>query len=85
MLLAASPVLTQSKYMTKTDQVSFFSATPIEDINASIQQVAAVLDLSTGQLAFVLPVKSFIFKRTLMQEHLNENYIESDKFPSATF
>lgn len=36
--------------------------------------MAAVLDLSTGQLTFVLPVKSFIFKHTLMQEHFNENY-----------
>jgi hypothetical protein len=75
----------QGKYMTKTGQVSFFSATPIEDIEAKTQQVAAVLDFSTGQLAFSLPVKSFVFKRTLMQEHFNENYMESDKFPKATF
>jgi hypothetical protein len=75
----------QSKYMTKTGQVSFFSSTPIEDIEAKTQQVAAVLDFGTGQLAFSLPVKSFVFKRTLMQEHFNENYMESDKFPKATF
>ena len=71
--------------MTKTGQVSFFSATPIEDIEAKSQQVAAVLDFGTGQLAFSLPVKSFVFKRTLMQEHFNENYIESEKYPKATF
>ena len=75
----------QGKYMTKTGRVSFFSATPIEDIEAKSQQVAAVLDFGTGQLAFSLPVKSFVFKRTLMQEHFNENYIESDKYPKATF
>lgn len=75
----------QGKYMTKTGQVSFFSSTPIEDIEAKTQQVAAVLDFGTGQLAFSLPVKSFVFKRTLMQEHFNENYMESDKFPKATF
>lgn len=75
----------QGKYMTKTGRVSFFSATPIEDIEAKTQQVAAVLDFGTGQLAFSLPVKSFVFKRTLMQEHFNENYIESDKYPKATF
>ena len=75
----------QGKYLTKAGQVSFFSATPIEDIEARNKQVAAVLDFGTGQLAFTLPVKGFVFKRTLMQEHFNENYLESDKFPRATF
>lgn len=85
--VAAAPARAQApaRYMTKAGQVSFFSATPIEDIEAKTQQVAAVLDLGTGQLAFALPVKSFVFKRTLMQEHFNENYIESDKYPKATF
>jgi hypothetical protein len=75
----------QSKYMTKTGRVSFFSATPIEDIEAKSQQTAAILDFGTSQLAFSVPIKSFVFKRTLMQEHFNENYMESDKFPKATF
>ena len=75
----------QSKYMTKAGRVSFFSSSPIEDIEAKNQQVAAVLDFGTSQLAFSLPVKAFVFKRTLMQEHFNENYMESDKFPKATF
>ena len=75
----------QSKYMTKAGRVSFFSASPIEDIEARNEQVAAVLDFGAGQLAFSLPVKGFVFKRTLMQEHFNENYLESDKFPKATF
>ena len=75
----------QGKYLTKTGQVSFFSSAPIEDIEARNQQVAAVLDLGTGQLAFVVPIKGFVFKRTLMQEHFNENYLESDKYPKATF
>jgi hypothetical protein len=71
--------------MTKAGRVSFFSASPIEDIEARNQQVAAVLDFGAGQLAFSMPVKGFVFKRTLMQEHFNENYMESDKFPKATF
>jgi polyisoprenoid-binding protein YceI len=84
-LTAVRSALAQSRYMTKTGRVSFFSATPVEDIEAKNQQVAAVLDFSTNQLAFTLPVKGFMFKRTLMQEHFNENYLESDKFPKATF
>ena len=79
------PALAQGRYLTKTGLVSFFSASPIEDIEARNQQVAAVLDFSTGQLAFSVPVKGFVFKRTLMQEHFNENYMESDKYPKATF
>ena len=85
MLLAQPQAWAQSKFMTKAGRVSFFSASPIEDIEAKNQQVAAVLDFGTGQLAFTLPVKGFAFKRTLMQEHFNENYMESDKFPKASF
>ena len=84
-LLFATRTHAQNKYMTKAGRVSFFSASPIEDIEARNQQVAAVLDFGTGQLAFTMPVKGFVFKRTLMQEHFNENYMESDKFPKATF
>lgn len=75
----------QTRYMTKAGRVSFFSSSIIEDIEAKNQQTAAVIDLAAGQLAFSLPIKGFVFKRTLMQEHFNENYMESDKFPKATF
>ncbi|GAC1598070.1 MAG: hypothetical protein NVS3B25_23650 [Hymenobacter sp.] len=74
-----------SKYLTKTGHVSFFSATPIEDIEARNEQVAAVVDVGNAQLAFAVPIKGFVFRRTLMQEHFNENYLESDKYPKATF
>jgi len=84
-LTALSHSHAQSKFMTKTGRVSFFSASPIEDIEAKNQQVAAVLDFAGSQLAFSVPIKAFVFKRTLMQEHFNENYMESDKFPKATF
>ncbi|RZK17532.1 MAG: YceI family protein [Hymenobacter sp.] len=75
----------QSKYLTKTGYISFFSASIMEDIEAKNNKVAAVVDLTTGQLAFSVPVREFQFKRTLMQEHFNENYMESEKFPKATF
>ncbi|TVT40494.1 YceI family protein [Hymenobacter setariae] len=75
----------QTKYMTKTGLISFFSASIMEDIEARNNKVAAVLDLSTGQLAFAVPIREFQFKRTLMQEHFNENYMESEKYPKATF
>ncbi|MGI4884184.1 MAG: YceI family protein [Janthinobacterium lividum] len=87
LLLLATPWpgRAQSKFMTKAGRVSFFSTSIIEDIEARNTAAAAVLDVATGQLAFAVPVKEFVFKRTLMQEHFNENYMESDKFPRATF
>ncbi|WP_426490239.1 YceI family protein [Hymenobacter sp. 102] len=71
--------------MTQTGSVSFFSTSIIEDIEAHSEEVSAIFDLSNGQLAFSIPIKSFQFKRTLMQEHFNENYMESGRFPKATF
>ena len=77
--------LAQGKFMTKTGHLTFFSASIMEDIEARNDKVAAVFDLSGGQLAFSVPIREFQFKRTLMQEHFNENYMESEKFPRATF
>ena len=85
MLSAAPEARAQGKYLTKTGLITFFSSSPIEDIEARNQQVAAVLDMRAGQVAFSVPIKAFVFKRTLMQEHFNENYLESDKYPKATF
>lgn len=73
------------RYITKNGIISFFSATDIENIDAENNQVNAVLDLSNGQLVFKVLMKSFEFEKALMQEHFNENYVESDKFPTATF
>jgi hypothetical protein len=84
LLAAAGPAMAQ-RYLTKMGRVTFFSASPIEDIEAQNQQAGAMIDLGSGQVAFSIPIRSFTFKRTLMQEHFNENYLESDKFPKATF
>ena len=86
-LLLAGPLGShaQGRYLTKTGHIDFFSGSPIEDIEANNNKVAAVLDLATGQLAFSAPIREFQFKRTLMQEHFNENYLESEKYPKATF
>jgi len=75
----------QGKFMTRGGHISFFSASIMEDIEARNDKVAAVFDVETGQIAFSVPVHEFQFKRTLMQEHFNENYMESEKYPKATF
>jgi polyisoprenoid-binding protein YceI len=73
------------KYMTKNGYIGFYSHTPMEDIKGDNNQVASVLDISTGDLVFQVLIKSFHFDRALMEEHFNENYMESDKIPKSTF
>ena len=73
------------RYMTKNGYIGFFSHTPMEDIKGDNNQVAAVLDISSGEMVFQALIKSFHFDRALMEEHFNENYMESDKFPKSSF
>jgi polyisoprenoid-binding protein YceI len=73
------------KYITKNGYIGFFSHTPMEDIKADNNQVASVLDITTGDMVFQVLIKSFHFDRALMEEHFNENYMESEKFPKAIF
>jgi len=72
-------------YMTKNGFIGFYSKTPLEDIRAENNQVYAVLDVSSHRMAFAVLMKGFLFTKELMQEHFNENYAESDKYPKATF
>jgi polyisoprenoid-binding protein YceI len=76
---------TAQKYMTRTGKITFFSSTPLENIEAFNNEVAAIADASTGEVVFQAPIKSFKFEKALMQEHFNENYMESDKYPKADF
>jgi polyisoprenoid-binding protein YceI len=73
------------KYMTKTGFIGFYGHTPMQDIKADNNQVASVLDISTGDLVFQVLIKSFHFDRALMEEHFNENYMDSEKFPKSSF
>jgi len=73
------------KYLTKNGNISFYSETPVEDIEAHNQQVNCALDAETGDLVFKILIKSFEFEKALMQEHFNENYLESDSYPNSTF
>ena len=83
--LFAGEVTFAQQLMTRNGTISFFSKTPLEDIKAETSQAAAVLDIAKQSLAFAVLMKGFLFQKALMQEHFNENYVESDKFPKATF
>jgi len=72
-------------YMTKNGFIGFYSKTPLEDIRAENNQVYAVLDPASHRIAFAVLMKGFLFTKELMQVHFNENYVESDKYPKATF
>ena len=77
--------LSAQKYMTKNGHIRFYSETPVETIEAHNKQVNCALDSETGDFVFKILMKSFEFEKALMQEHFNENYAESDKYPNAMF
>ncbi|MDJ1469630.1 YceI family protein [Cytophagaceae bacterium DM2B3-1] len=80
-------VLTQAQnlYTSSSSEVKFFSSTPLEDIEAVNKASQSMLNGVTKEIAVKVPVKSFVFPKSLMQEHFNENYMESDKYPYAIF
>lgn len=72
-------------FTTQTGEISFFSKTPMEDIDAVNKQVGSIINSATNEVAVQMRVTNFIFPNKLMQEHFNENYLETDKYPNATF
>ena len=85
-LIALTTALSaQTKYFTRNGTVTFFSSAPMEDITAENYNAIAVVDTESGAMEFSVLMKSFNFKKALMQEHFNENYVESDEFPKSTF
>ena len=73
------------KYFTRNGYIRFFSATPMENIEAVNNQASCILDIETGEVVSKVLIQAFQFEKALMQEHFNENYVESDKFPQAVF
>jgi polyisoprenoid-binding protein YceI len=72
-------------FMAQTGQATFFSATKVEDITATSKKARFILNTVTQDLQTSIAMMSFIFEKPLMQEHFNENYVESEKFPQAVF
>lgn len=77
--------LSAQKYFTRDGKISFHSDAPLEKIEAHNSKVSSVLDMSSGDIEFAVLIKSFRFEKALMEEHFNENYLESSKYPKATF
>lgn len=83
-LLLSSQLFAQKSY-TKNGSILFFSKSPLENIDSKNNQVMSVLNTQTGDIQFSVIIKAFHFKKALMEVHFNENYMESTKFPKATF
>jgi len=85
-MLMSLSALSQDKYFTKTGTTEFKASVdtfePVEAVNKS---TTAILNTENGNIAALLFVKAFHFEIALMEEHFNENYMDSDKFPKATF
>jgi len=75
----------QDKVFTRSGSVTFTSETPIETIEGAHKKAACAVDLASGKVQVSILVKGFAFEKALMEEHFNENYMESSKFPKATF
>lgn len=85
-VLSSGIVIAQDKMITKTGQLVFEASVPsFEEVKAKNESVSCVLNTKTGEIAALALQKGFRFKIALMEEHYNENYIESDKYPKATF
>tara|TARA_R110000772_G_scaffold91154_1_gene187617 strand:- start:1582 stop:2136 length:555 start_codon:yes stop_codon:yes gene_type:complete len=79
-------VFSQGRYVTKTGEINFEASVPsFEEVKAKNSNVSAIVNGDNGEFAALALMKGFRFKVALMEEHFNENYIESSKFPKATF
>jgi polyisoprenoid-binding protein YceI len=89
LLIVASVIglvaMSQERVFTKNGKISFYSKAPMEDIEAHNKTAISVIDKASGQMEFSVLMKGFEFEKALMQEHFNENYVESNKFPKANF
>lgn len=83
--LISQSMLHAQKLKNISSYIRFYSEAPLEDIEAKNEKAVSIIDLDKKQFAFRIPIKEFEFENALMQEHFNENYMETEKFPTATF
>jgi hypothetical protein len=85
-LLCFTASFAQQKLMTKNGKIKFEASVPtFEEIKAINENVTCILNTTTGEIASLALIKGFKFKIALMEEHFNENYLESTRYPKATF
>ncbi|KAA3624090.1 MAG: YceI family protein [Bacteroidetes bacterium] len=80
-----TPMMFGQKIFTREGKISFYSEAQKESIQAHNSKATSIIDVSSGRMEFAVLIKAFQFEKALMQEHFNENYMESSKFPKAVF
>lgn len=75
----------QDVYSSRNVSFSFYSSAPLEDIEAKTARGVSAINIKTKAVYFQVQVNTFQFKKKLMQEHFNENYLETGKYPYASF
>ncbi|MCF2520281.1 YceI family protein [Dyadobacter sp. CY351] len=83
--LPSRALLAQGKFGTSTGNTKFSSVTPLENVNAENKKSQVIFNTANNEIAIRMNMREFVFPNKLMQEHFNENYIESEKYPTATF
>jgi hypothetical protein len=83
--LLATISYAQSVFIDKSGFISFYSKAPLENIEAVHNGANAILNTATNEVAFIVHIRGFRFEKALMEEHFNEKYMESDKYPKATY
>jgi len=73
------------KFTSEKGLISFFSDAVIEDIQAENSMVGSLFNATSGELVYIVKIKDFKFEKSLMREHFNEKYMETEKFPKSTF
>lgn len=77
--------LSQEYFQTTNARTRFYSSAPLEDIEAISNEGISVINGNTGEISFQIKIRSYKFRKALMQEHFNENFMESHKYPNAAF
>lgn len=85
LFIAFSAILSAQKYASTASEISFYSEAPLEKIQAVNTDGKSVINSATGEIAFAVGIRGFHFEKPLMEEHFNENYMESEKYKTATF
>lgn len=75
----------QHIWVSHDAQVSFYSSTPVEDIEGISKSANSALNITTGEIIFKVKNTSFAFQKKMMQEHFNEDYMESHRYPVSEF
>jgi hypothetical protein len=85
LIVASATAFGQGKFIAKNAYISFYSLTPMEDILGESNEAVSILNGETGEIGFQAIMTTFHFRRALMEEHFNENYMESTKYPKSKF